>query len=476
MNEDRFRKLILFLILVIVVLTVFRQGVTVGLPPSGREVLELFRWTFSDIAPSIAREGNVAYVTRADVILALTTIVWFVWLVVRRQAARAATVSGVVYSLGVWPIVSLAFSWWFSKRGMVGGPAGVREVVQHFEYFVIAFALFGSVMSRASARRVLVFFLLVGAAAMGVGVYLVYSAMRGTPVLGGLGAKSIGFEGWASQARLAALLAPIFFGCAAFDTHLLRRIFWSAATVASLITCVSGPLLATAIVVILVLSMIKSERLFACLAIILLFLLPFSWVMRFGPVKEELAKGLWFEPAMRGISLEEQAKLRGEASAIAVAAIDENPLVGMGPGADMTPPSLSRYLGRSDSSEEARGALARAAGPPPYLLTAARMGIPMVLFFLWVFVLFSRRPLMMMTMPGEALHQGLGAGLFGAVLVFAVGNFWTPMVAHETGLPFALILACIWRMSEPERVEVVGPREAESRPERPSDDLTLDLS
>jgi hypothetical protein len=80
----------------------------------------------------------------------------------------------------------------------------------------------------------------------------------------------------------------------------------------------------------------------------------------------------------------------------------------------------------------------------------------------------------MMAMPGEPLQQGLAVGLFGAVLVFAVGNLWTPMVVHETGLIFALLLACIWRMSEAETVAIAAPREPEA--EAYSDQLQVDLS
>jgi hypothetical protein len=80
----------------------------------------------------------------------------------------------------------------------------------------------------------------------------------------------------------------------------------------------------------------------------------------------------------------------------------------------------------------------------------------------------------MMAKSGEPLQQGLAVGLFGAVLVFAVGSLWTPMVLHETGLIFALILACIWRMSEPEMVAIVAPREPGA--EEYSDGLRVDLS
>ena len=46
---------------------------------------------------------------------------------------------------------------------------------------------------------------------------------------------------------------------------------------------------------------------------------------------------------------------------------------------------------------------------------------------------------------------------------------------HEIGLGFALILACIWRMSEPETVTAVASEESESRPEESSSDLLIDL-
>jgi hypothetical protein len=472
MNQDRFRKIILFLVAVIVVLTVFRQGVTVGFPPSGKEVLELFRWTFANTPMSAEPEGDVAYVTRADVMLVLTVLVWLIWLIVRRKTARPASVSAVVYALGLWPIVSLVFSR-ISPGDAPTRLTGVREVIQHFEYFVIAFALFGSVLSTESARKMLFFFLLVGAAATGIGVYLLISSGGGTAAEAGLTA-AIGFEGWGSHARLAVLLAPIFFGCAAFDTNLPRRIFWSAATVASLITSMSGPLLVAAIVTILVLSMVKGERLFACIAVLLLFLLPFAWVLPFGPIKAELAKDLWFQPVHEDILLEDQARLKGEASVSAITSIRGNPLSGIGPGVDIVAPSLSRHQESKALTEEERLALAEAATPPPYLLAAAQMGIPMVIFFLWVFVLFLRRSLEMMSKPGEPLQQGLAVGLFGAVLVFAVGSLWTPMVLHETGLIFALILACIWRMSEPETVAIVAPREPGA--EEYSDGLRVDLS
>lgn len=479
MNQDRFRKVILLLVAVIVVLFVFRQGVMVSMPRSVKDLprtcFEVLRWTFANTPMRDAPEGTSAYVTRADVILALTTIAWMVWLVVRRRSAQSATVSAIVVcGLGFWPIVSFAISAASANWKPPGGLAGVRDVVQHFEYFAVAFALFGSVLSVGGARKMMLFFLIVGAAAMGVGVYLVMSMARGMPMLPELTA-AIGFEGWGSHARLAALLAPVFFGLAAFDTNLPRRVFWAAATVASLMNCLYGPLLIAAVVAILVLSMVKSERLFAYVAVVLAALVVCAWSLDFGPAKRELAKGLWLPASDELVVVEDQARLKGEASVMAAAAIRENPLAGVGPGVDIAALTLPRYLRKGGLTDEERAVLADASTPPPYLLAAARMGIPMVVFFLWVFVLFSRRSLSMMTMPGSPLQQGLAVGLFGGLLAFALANFWTPMLLHEIGLGFALILACIWRMSEPETVTAVASEESESRPEEPSSDLLIDL-
>ena len=114
----------------------------------------------------------------------------------------------------------------------------------------------------------------------------------------------------------------------------------------------SGPLLVAAIVTILVLSMVKGERLFACIAVLLLFLLPFAWVLPFGPIKAELAKDLWFQPVHEDILLEDQARLKGEASVSAITSIRGNPLSGIGLGVDIVAPSLSRHQESKALTEE----------------------------------------------------------------------------------------------------------------------------
>ncbi len=98
----------------------------------------------------------------------------------------------------------------------------------------------------------------------------------------------------------------------------------------------------------------------------------------------------------------------------------------------------------------------------------------MLVFFIWVFFLFSRRSLVAVAETADPMQRGIVAGFFGAVLAFAAANLWTPMVVHETGLPFAFILACIWRMSE--QPEEERPPTSEPPAEETLEVPLLDLS
>jgi len=472
MNQDRFRKFLVFLAGVVVVLAVLRQGVTVGFPPSPKEVVELLKWFLTSRPIDVKPAGQTMFVTRADILLVITAILWVIWLAVKRRAASPGSVAIAVFLLGIWPLVS-----WAGAAFKLGEKQellmGRREALQYAAYFIFAFALFATVLRKASARGMAFVFLLAGAAAVGVGVYILVQGARGAATKD-LALTVAGFEGWPSHARLAVVLAPMFFGLAAFDSNFLRQLFWGIATLAALGTCIYGPLIVVALLVILVLAMLRSERLFALLAVLLLILLPFAGYLPWGSSRDEAAKELWLASPSQSVTTTEAARLKGEACASALTAIRQNVLLGKGPSASIEVPSLKERL-QAAPTEQDRIALAGAATPAPYLLTAATMGVPMVVFFIWVFVLFAKRSLSAFVQTPEPIEQALAMGLFGAVLVFAIGSAWVPTVVHETGIVLAFLLACIWRLSEAEPF-IEPPRPARTKQKAKPTDLLLDLS
>jgi len=299
-----------------------------------------------------------------------------------------------------------------------------KEIIQGVEYFVLAFMLFASNLRRPKhLDRAVFLFLAVATAVVLVGAaqYLRTDSVPDFGVGGTLGNRNV-------LGGFLALSLPVFFGLMVHDRNLWRRVWYALVVLIGLIVNLSGGTFMALFVAFAVISGLKSRNL--CLGVTCVFLLLATVLLPRLPRHNG-------EVLLDSVAMyrEGEATTRYPEWQAAVAMTRENVWLGVGAGTYQD--HIGRYYGilpsPSVSSEPDSQNL--------YLVLASSMGVPGLLFFVGMLLVFGCEAARTLLRAPHGRDQGLAAGLMGSVIAFAVNSVWAPLLVRGIGLPLALVFS-----------------------------------
>lgn len=327
------------------------------------------------------------------------------------------------YILKPPPVLLLLFLFWtlISLAAAENRMAALKEFIQYSEYFLAGFILFRSFPEMRFDRRHL-FYVLAGMTSFAILAALIQyfiPAIPNTGVSGGYGNQNV-YGGFLS------LMLPVLYGAVLDNQH--RRIIrggFCLIITAGLVTILNGGTCIAVVAGFGLVSLGKSQRAFVAFAVVVILLTIFVYprLPRHNPQA-------WYETIALYENTGEPAQRYPEWQAATNMALD-NPLFGVGAGHYQR--HIGSYYGIVPNRPE--------ASPPDsqnlYLVLAASIGFPGMLFFIGALGWFMATALSTNRDPGFA---GTAMGLAGGLFAFALNALWAPLLVRGIGLMLTAVM------------------------------------
>ena len=365
-----------------------------------------------EVAPGV-------HVTPAD---PLVWIVFAMWAAVMLRRSGLKLIGNSLRLLSPLVLVFLLLAALSSVRA-THRLSAYKDIFQFVEYFVAALLAF-SICRDAALRRTAASVFLVVATVIVVIAQAQYwmPAVEAFDVRGTFGNCNV-LGGYLS------LVLPVMFGLVLFDRHLGRRLWLAAAILLGSTVVLSGGTVLALVVVFIVMAAVRGRRaLYIVLPAVLLWLL----VLLPALPRDNL------DILYRSIAcFTDDGTLNArypEWQAAAVMAL-ENPWLGVGIGNYQA--NVGIYFGMIPNAPVA----ARPDTQNLFLVLASSMGIPGMLAFAGMLIVFIRRAAYGFAAPGDPFERGLALGLAGALPAFAINAVWSPLLVRGIGIPLAFVMA-----------------------------------
>lgn len=310
--------------------------------------------------------------------------------------------------------------------------ASLKDLFQLVEYFIAGYLLFyHRARSPQHLRRMLAVFVGVAALIVLGGVVQYFNgSIDDFDVRGSFGNRNV-------YGGFLAIILPLCFGLALYDSRLWVRIGCVVVVLAGLVTTLSGGSLVAIMIALLALAIMRHVTVFiACAAVLctgIVFVLPELPRMNNDILFESIA--LYPNGYDVGTRYTEWQA--------AVVMTEENPLLGVGIGNYQA--NIGQYYGTLPSP----AVKLEDDSQNMYLVIASTMGLPGLALFIAILAGHARAALQLYFRSNDPLQQGLCLGLAGALFAFALNCLWTPLLVRGIGVPLAFLLALIAAMGAP---------------------------
>ena len=318
-----------------------------------------------------------------------------------------------------------------SGAGATSKGAALKEFIQYAEYFGAGFVVFRCLPELGlSVRRTVDFFLVAASAVIVIAAiqyFMPAESIADFHVRGTFGNHNV-------YGGFLALVLPLFYGLAVTEQNWARRAWYGIAVLAGLIGVLAGGTWVALLAGFGAISAVRGPRLFLGFAATAMILMV--WVFPHLPRNNPDA---WFESIAFYDTAGEPTERYPEWQAAAAMAI-KNPWGGVGAGNYQN--HINEYyqvdriiLNRPEASEPDSQNL--------YLVLAASLGFPALLFFAGALAWFTQRSGKLRNEKDEECASsipGLGIGLLGAFSAFAVNGIWAPLLVRGIGLPLVFFM------------------------------------
>ena len=299
----------------------------------------------------------------------------------------------------------------------------VKDIIQWFEYFVLAFMLFANVSDRQRIRQLLDVFLVVAAGVVLVGcVQYVQPGIVDFKVRSTFGNRNV-FGGY------LALVVPLMAGVALYETRWWRKAGLLAMVTLALLVTLSGAAFLALALTLALLCMLRGKGAFAvfavALCVIVLVILP----------RLPRHNDVTLDESLRLFNDKNEVALRYTEWQAAMIMTSENPWLGVGIGNYQD--NIGGYfgvlprptgVGESDSENL-------------YLVIVSSTGWLGLACFLGVLLTFGIMAARQFFTSTDPRHRGLALGLLGALLSYSICCIWNPLFVRGIGIPLAILCA-----------------------------------
>ncbi len=321
--------------------------------------------------------------------------------------------------------------------------AGLKDLFQLIEYFVVTFLLFAAMGQNERRRRMIAGTLLASATAV-----IIYGVVQYfSPSVDAFNVRST-FGNRNTLGGYMSLMLPLALGVALFSRSWVKRAWLALLILLGLAITMSGACMIALLVAFAMVAMLKGPRAFLLVAAALIM---FSLIIipQLPRDNEEIL--------VDSVSLydsDREVNMRYTEWQAATIMLQENPVLGVGVGNYQE--NIRTYWG----SLPDRPVVVEHDSQNLYLVIAASTGLVGLVCFLGMFVFF-----LLHAFRGALLIQGnergLAVGLFGSVIAFMINCIWSPLLVRGIGVPLAVVLALAMLLGE--RVQDGGMREISSR-------------
>ena len=372
------------------------------------------------------------FVLYADVLAGLLFVAWAVWVLMRGRL-RAL----VLPPTALWALLVVAV---LSAAGATSLTRAAVEIVQLGLYFVAIFAMFADVVHGRHRLGVAVKALGVATTVVVLwGLYHYFTAADPAHVQGPFGNGNV-YSGF------LAMVLPLFFGTALWVENLNQRVWFIGLVVVGAFTMLAGPQFWCLVVVLLLVSAMKSWRstghslaVAAVFLALTLSLAPRNYQALVTEVVDPIERGEVFKDTTApGEEPPPLVKKRWLEWQPALNMLGENFLLGVGVGNYQESIGEGRYYGFLPNAKKTEPDTNNL-----YLVIASSTGfVGLVCFagFLGYFIGAARRLRVALT---DSWGQGLASGLTGAVYAIVLVNIFSSLFVRGNCLFWALLLAMI---------------------------------
>ena len=304
--------------------------------------------------------------------------------------------------------------------------AGLKDLFQYTEYFVVAFLLFGSsFQAEARRRRLTLLFLSVGIAVVAwAAVHYCIAAVPALKVRGPFGNRNV-------YGGFLCLLLPLALGLLVHDRQPVRRVAWGTVLLAGLITNLSGgALLGLLIGGAVVLGMRGERALLTGMAVTAgLFFLVFPQLPR--------PNGEILYDSVRMVGDDNVLSPRYVQWQAAWIMMDERP--GLGVGAGNYQQNIGSYYGSLPSPVMVQ----EHDSQNLYLVLGSSIGFIGMAAFAGTLIVLIVRAVGRAARMADGWDKGLMLGAAGSLVAYGIACLWSPLLVRGIGIPLAFMLALV---------------------------------
>ncbi|MDP6522988.1 MAG: O-antigen ligase family protein [Kiritimatiellia bacterium] len=363
--------------------------------------------------------ANDTYLSLVDIILWLMAGIW----------GLTVLLSGKWREITWPPLFSVLFVALTvaSAAGAEDRMAVAKEVFQMVEYFVVAFMLFHAwVRNRRDLVMLARIFLGATSAILLMALVQYFGSSREVIAVGATFGNRNVLGGFLS------LAVPVAFGLLLHDSGWKLKTWYAAILAVSCIVLLSGASYLALLLAFAIVSALTSKRAFLIFAIVAVigscFVLPRL-------------------PRDNGVALYDSISLYNETEPdvsrrypewqAACEMIRENPLMGVGAG------NYQRNIGRYYGIIPSPAGKAEPDTQNLYLVMGSSIGLPGLVCFIGLLLLFAGRAARRYFVAGDAFEKGLSVALLGALIAYMVNSLWSPLLVRGIGIPLALVLSLV---------------------------------
>ncbi len=376
----------------------------------------------------------------ADVMMALTAIVWGVGVLARRQLRKLTWPP-----LAAWVFLALcvpSLAWTGSlKRGAV-------ELIQYVEYFLVAYLVFSNTLVSRRARQAVLAVLAVGLFVNVAFAYRMYATTLNSDnipadIAGLLGNRNV-------FGAYLCLLVPTAGAFVFFTRTLWVRIIGAILVLAPLgFMIAGGPFLGLLIGLGVLVALWNFRFLPVYLALALALVLFVFPAMRHDNLKlltesiflyDEAIKPDNYPLQQRYVEWQQVIKSLDPTQPPYLTRSDYLQRVLLGHGIGLYEKDIERFLGALPKADADR---METDAQNQYLVLAVSSGFPAALAFIWLLATFAHRARLSMLTSPDPTDKALAAGLLVGIIALAVAANFALVLVRGVGL----VLVCLAAMT-----------------------------